>query len=111
MTASQVRHRSLTSLVYRLIPLSIYMRWADWHFKREHPHAEYTVGYVMRDGNPHDISSHGNSLLSALRAREREERKYASKYDDPRQARYWCHFYIYDREDEERGYFGEESLC
>ena len=58
--------------------------------------ADYTLGFVQRDGNMHDDRSFGLDLIGALGLCM--ERREASN-------RHHIHWYIYDADDPEQGYF------
>lgn len=58
--------------------------------------ANYTLGFVHRDGNMHDSREFGLDLTGALSAL-RSERDATNSY--------WVHWYVYDADDGERGYF------
>ena len=57
---------------------------------------EYTLGFVQRDGNMHDRRHFGPDLDCAL-IWLAQERKHSNPHH--------IHWYVYDAEDEERGYF------
>lgn len=58
--------------------------------------ADYTVGFVQRDGNMHNDRRYGEDLQAAL---ERCAERRASS------SPHWIHWYVFDADDEERGYF------
>lgn len=58
--------------------------------------AEYTLGFVRPDGNTHDFDSFGNDrdfALAALRVKREQA--------NPNR----IHWFVYDADDPERGYF------
>lgn len=62
--------------------------------------ADYRLGFVHRDGNMHDSQHFGLELDAALTALA-EKREWTNPWN--------VHWYVYDADDPERGYFDPEG--
>jgi hypothetical protein len=68
----------------------------------------YTLSYVMRDGNPHDVAQFGDDLAAAVGSLEMVEDAYDATTGGGWKG--WIHWMVHDQDDPERGYLTRDDL-